>query len=319
MKRSSFPVLKGAAKVMAAVLVAIGVWALMACGGSSSDNGDGDGAEPSAFVFGPDTALEAAYLAADILDVFKGVSTVNEVVLGLVEGGAEDVDLSDDLCTPGGSATLNATQPFGSGTSATLTLTNCIDGDVGGTVQYEFNEVVATPVPYVDADMNLNLTGTVDGVAERNEAEFSFRAFRDPAAKGFDYFGRDSYWFLTEGGVTTKNACFNVNLRLSDSNVEFTRSEIVIVNGQNRLFTAFGRPAPVLAFQGDVLVDGSGVDFFAEVARADGYCGVVGASEGINPGSTGMTLLPDQAVADGVLLSFPGGSIETTWNAILDD
>lgn len=317
MKRLGFPVLKGTGSIVLALMVAIGIWTLVSCGGSSSDNGDGG--EPSAFVFGPDTALDAAFLAADILDIFGGVSAVNDAVLGLVEGGAEDVDLSDDFCAPGGIATLNATQPFGSGTSATLTLTNCIDGDVGGTVQYEFNEVVATPAPYVDADISLNLTGTVDGVAERNEAEFSFRAFRDPTAKGFDYFGRDSYWFLTEGGATTKNACFNVNLRMSDSNVEFTRSEIVIVNAQNRLFTAYGRPAPVLVFQGDVLVGGGGFDFFAEVARPDGYCGVVGASGGINPGSTGMTLIPDPAVADGVVLSFPGGSMETNWNAILDD
>jgi len=295
-------------------MFAVGVWGLVACGGSSSKNG-GAG-EPSAFVFNPDTALDAAFLVADIIDVFPGLSAVNDAVLGLVEGGADDADLSDDFCAPGGIAILNANQPFGPGAAATLTLTNCIDGSLGGTVQYDFTEVAATPNPFVDANVTLNLSGTVDGVVQRTEAEFSFRAFRDPSARGFDYFGRDSYWFLTEDGETTKNACFNVNLRLSDSIVEFTRSEIVIVNAQNRLFTVRGQGSPSLIFDDEeILIGGSGLQFVSEVSRLDGYCKVVGAPDGITPGNTGMNLVVDPDVRDGVILS---GTIKTTWGEILD-
>ena len=295
--------------------------AVAGCGGSS--NGNGEDTRLTAFDFGPDTAMEAAVLFADGIDLFIGLSGETGGVLSLVEAGVESEDMSELFCDPGGIAQLNAQQPYGPGTAATLTLTNCPFGSIGGTLQFSFTGVIEEPTPLIAGEIAVNVGGSVatdDGVEEqRIEGELSFRSFRDPGAQAFEFSGRDSYLFLTEGGGTTKFACFNVAMRPAEGGLVVDRNEVVVVDPQLRLFTAFGRAAPVLVFQGDGLGGGSGVDFFAEVARADGYCGVVGASEGIDPGSTGMTLIPDPDVADGVVLSFPGGSMETTWTAILDD
>jgi len=296
--------------------------AVAGCGGSS--NGNGEDTRLTAFDFGPGTAQEAALLFVEGHEAFIGLTEITWEILGAVKSGFTEMDLSETLCDDDGDAILNATQPFGPGTSATMTLTNCLFGSIGGTLQYSFTEVTGTPTDLIAGDIAVNVGGfvsTVDGREEqRVKGDLSFRAIRDPGAEVFEFFGRDSYLFWTEGGGTTKYACFDVVIRLSEDGLVVPRNEVVIVDSQHRLFTAFGRQDPVLAFAGrGDLLGGSGLDFLAQVARTDGYCGIVGAPEGIDPGRTSMTLIPDPEVVDGVVLEFLGGQIKTTWGTMVDE
>ncbi len=312
---------RGCKGLLPGALTVVLTLAVAGCGGSS--NGNGEDTRLTAFNFGPGTAREAALLFVEGQEAFIGLTEITWEILGAVESGVTEMDLSETLCDEDGDAILNATQPFGPGTSATMTLTNCLFGSIGGTLQYSFTEVTGTPTDLIAGDIAVNVGGfvaTVDGMEEqRVEGDLSFRVVRYPGSENFEFFGRDSYLFWTEGGGTTKYACFDVMIQLHENVLMVPRNQVVIVDSQHRLFTAFGRQDPVLVFagQGDLL-GGSGLDFLSQVARTDGYCGVVGAPEGIDPGRTSMTLIPDDVV-DGVVLSFPGGQIETTWGAMTDE
>jgi len=313
---------RGCKGLLPGALTVVLTLAVAGCGGSS--NGNGEDTRLTAFEFGSGTAREAALLFVEGQEAFLGLADETWGILGAVESGVTEADFSETFCDDGGIATLNATQPFGPGTSAIVTMTNCPNGSIGGTVQYSFTEVAGTPTALIAGDIAMNIGGfvaTVGGLEEqRLKGELSFRVVREPGAEIFEFFGRDSYLFWTEGGGTTKYACFDFVLRLSEGGWIVPRNQVVIVDSQHRLFTAFGRQDPVLAFagQGDLL-GGSGLDFLAQVARTDGYCGVVGAPEGIDPGRTSMTLIPDPDVVDGVVLSFLGGVIETTWDAMVEE
>jgi len=348
MKRLRFPLLKRTGRAVLALFVAFGAWGLVACGGGSS--GIGGVKEPTAFVFNAQTAEKAAFLAADYLDVFLGISEVTGEILALVEVGEVSADFSG-LCEPGGTAVMNAQlTPEGRlavGNSISLNLDRCIDGVVGGTVQFsvgQYDESAILPSAFVTMRVRVDLSGG----GQTTEARFFVQVFRDVDASeiGFRYFGlgdREAIWSLTEpapGGKTTF-ACFDFNLVfvddgdgaalvLGDRRLQAGPfvTKGLIVDERNRLFGLTGAFFPVeseLRFeqQGDewVPVSGYGLDFRSE-ASGSTRCIVVGIDEGITPGRTSMDLRIDEDVFGGVILTVDppdGPPIRTTWLDLLDD
>jgi hypothetical protein len=323
-------------------LTGAGAWALAfvlaagmgAMGCSSSSSSDDAGVEPRAFEFTPETMMEAAWLAVDKLDLFVGgLSELSAGILGVVEEGEQSVDFSADLCEAGGTAVLNATQPLGAGSSAVLTLANCLDGDTSGTLSYNvqtYDAGATTPSPYLVANVELNLSGTDDlGGPEATTARFLLQAFRDETSIGFRYGDPAALWSLTEEGSTTKLACFDLNVFLQGENVILGDRRVgdtyaVVVSGDNRLFSVVGFGAgPDLVFGASgeddyVVLNGSGLDFVSLVARSD--CAAAGAPDGITPGNTSMALYPDPDVFGGIVLELDDGTtVNTTWMGILDD
>lgn len=345
MKRYRFLVLNSAGRVFLALVVAIGVCGLVACGSSSSSK-NGAAGEPTAFAFTQDTLRDAAFLAVDKIDVLFPVSQIANAVVELGESDVRQIDLSADFCDGVGTATLTV-PPIAPGVDALLAFTDCGGDALTGTAYFRVQNYTAgaqTPNPFMKALVELELTGVEDGVQGRTEAKFQLEAFRDPQSIGFRHFGSDAYFLLTEGTETTKLGCFDFNLRfmLDDEDeigeirfgdrdlVDLTPSG-VFVDGNNRLFSVTGswpRQTPpielIFAEIGDEfeVVDGYGLDFRAEasVPGAKG-CAVVGAKDGISPGNTRMTLRPDPDVFGGVILTADpsGAQIKTTWSQILGD
>ena len=351
MKRYRVPVLKSAGRVVLALLVAIGVWGLVACGGGSS-NGIGGVKEPTAYVFNAQTAEKAAFLAVDFLDVFFGISQVTGEILALVEAGKDSEDLSG-LCDPGGTAVMNAQLTpegrLGVGNSISLDLDRCIDGVVGGTVNFsvgQYDENVILPGAFVTMRVRVDLSGG----DQTTEARFFVQAFRntDGSEVGFRYFGsrdREAIWSLTEPAPDGKTsfACFDFNLLFVDNGggaalvlgdpqiagAGFWRTQGLIVDERNRLFGLTGAfPRPVesdLRFEQSggewVPVSGDGLNFRSQ-ASGSTRCIVVGIDDGITPGTTNMDLRIDEDVLGGVILTVAppdGPPIRTTWLDLLDD
>ena len=349
MKRYRFSILKSAGRVVLALLVAIGVWGLMACGGGSS-NGIGGVKEPTAYVFNAQTAEKAAFLAVDYLDVFLGFSELTAAILEVAESGEDSADFSN-LCDGSGTAFLNAQQPFGQGTSVILTLTDCIDEVVGGTVNFSvggYNESAILPSTVVTMRVDVNLSGG----GQTSEGQFFLRVVRnaDKSEMGFLYRGfpdREAFWSITEPAPVGKTtfACFDFNLvflgngdgaaavlgdrrLVSRTGGGFAATKGLIVDERNRLFGLTGAFFPVdseLRFgkEGDewVPVSGYGLDFYSNAAD-NKECRVVGIDEGITPGTTSMTLRVDEEVFGGVILAVDppdGDPIRTTWLDLLDD
>ena len=339
------PVLNGAGKVFLALLMALGIWVLVACGGSSSSD-NGAAGEPTAFVFTQDTLLDAAFLAVDKIDVLFPVSQIANAVVELGESDVRQIDLSEDFCDGVGDATLTV-PPIAPGVDALLALTNCGSDALTGTAYFRIQNYAAgaqTPNPFMRALVELELTGVEQGIQGRTEAKFQLEAFRDQQSIGFRHFGSDAYFFLTEGTETTKLACFDFSLRFmfgaqdeisqvrfGDRNLVDVTPSGVFVDGNNRLFSVTGswpRQTPpidlIFVEIGDEfeVVDGYGLDFSPEasVPGAKG-CAVAGAADGITPGNTSMTLRPDPDVLGGVILTAvpSGAQIKTTWLQILGD
>ena len=345
MKRYRVPVLKSTGRVVLALLVAIGVWGLVACGGGSS-SGIGGVEEPKAYVFNAQTAEKAAFLAGDYLDTFFAISEVTAAILEVVEAGESSANFSD-LCDGSGTAFLNAQQPFGPGSSITLTLTDCIEG-VGGNITFsvwQYRETAILPESFVILRVQVNLSGA----GQTSEARFFIDGFRnaDETEMGFRYWGsrdNEAFWSLTEPAPDGKTtfACFDFNLVfvddgdgaavvLGDRRLQIAPGFVtkgLIVDERNRLFGLTGAFFPVeseLRFeqQGDewVPVSGYGLDFRSE-ASGSTRCIVVGIDEGITPGRTNMDLRIDEEVPGVVVLTVDppdGPPIRTTWLGLLDD
>lgn len=326
MKRVSFPVLKGAWRVVRGPMVVIGVWGLVACGGGSG-NGNGEDTELRAFVFGPDTAEEAAFLAADNITTFQAVSQIMKRVVALGESEQRTADLSDDFCAENGSAILNV-PPFEPGVDALLEFSGCGDDALTGTVYFRVQDYEAEapppspapPPPFLTVVVDLDLTAAEEGLPSATRAKFASQAFRDAESVTFRYFEDEfeSYWFMTEGEQTTKFGCFDLSIRETDEAVSLMGFRSVFVNAAKELFSVFNPAGERLRFEGGIVVGGDGLNFLSQAAvgRDRSGCAVVGAPEGITPGTSGMNLVPDPDVADGIILS---GSIKTTWRAILAD
>ena len=342
MKRFRFPVLKGAGRVVFAPLVAIGVWGLMACGGGSS--GIGGVPEPTAYVFNAQTSEKAAFMAVDYLDTFFAISEVTAAMLELVEAGKDSADFSD-LCDGSGTAFLNAQQPFGPGSSITLSLTDCIDG-MGGTVIFSvwgYSETAILPESFVVLRVRVNLFGG----GQTAEARFFVYGYRnaDEGEIGFRYWGsrdNEAFWSLTEPAREGKTtfACFDFNLVFLDDGTTVVLGDRrlqkqagwvtrgLIVDERNRLFGltgAFFRVESDLRFEQQagewVPVSGYGLDFLSQAAGGT-RCIVVGIDDGITPGTTNMDLRIDEEVLGGVILTVDppdGPPIRTTWLDLLGD
>jgi len=344
MKSLVIPIGPGRAFLL--LLAAAALLGVPACGGSGGGSSDQPGVpggggslpEPSAFQFIDQNMPEAAFLVADNIDVFAGgLGELNAVVIELLEDGVVDFDLSG-LCDGSGTAVFNATPPLGPGGSALLTLTNCIDGAIGGTVSYGIASydpaaVLRTdggPSPwFIGLSVRVRLEGVGDTGPQRTDARFLVAAFRDANTLVFRYFGDDSYWTLVENDERTTMACFDFAVAFRDNAVVFGdraitdgygRSKGSIVNARNRIFTFWNSGTePELVFErsGDALhlVGGGGLTL-----RPEGVCPVIGAPDGITPGTGHLQILPDPAVFDGVILRLhTGAEIRTTWNEIIDD
>ena len=346
MKRYRVPVLKSTGRVVLALLVGIGVWGLVACGGGSS-SGIGGVKEPNAYVFNAQTAEKAAFLAADYLDVFLGISELTAQIVALVEAGEESADLSG-LCSPGGTAIMNAQLTpeggLGAGSSISLSLDRCIDGVVGGTVDFSvrrYDESALLPEAFVFMRVSIDLAGGGQTTLARFFVQLSRDA--DESEIGFRYFGsrdNEAIWSFTEPDGKTTFACFDFNLVFVDDGTAVVLgdrriagagawiTEGLIVDEQNRLFGLTGAFFPVpsdLQFRrlaGEwVPASGYGLDFYSEAAGST-RCIVVGIDDGITPGRTSMELRIDIEVPGGVVLTVDppdGPPIPTTWLDLLDD
>ena len=329
MKRYRFPVLKGAGTLVLALLVAIGVWGLVACGGSSG-NGNGEDKDLSAFVFGPDSAEKAAFLAADSIMTFL---TVNEVMKAVVELGESEEDtavLTDDFCDGEGSAVLTV-PPLGPGIDALLEFNACGEDALNGTVYFRVQDYdadtpepsPAPPLPFLSVVVDLELTGEEDGIPSETRAEFAVEALRDSGSHTFRYFDDqfESYWFMKEGAQETKLGCFDLSIRETDDTIELIGFRGVFVDAEKRVFSVFRERGDLLQFQDGLVVDGDGFTFLSLASGSPDRlgCAVVGAPEGITPGRSSMNLATDPDMVDGIILSSPGWTVETTWRAILAD
>lgn len=279
--------------------------------------------------------LEAAFLTADKITVFlEELSELNGIVIELLEDGVVDSDLSE-LCDGVGSAVFNATPPLGPGGSALITLTDCIDGAIGGTISYGIGlydadavlpDGTQIPQPFIGMNMRVRLEGEGDTGPQRADARFLVMAFRDASTLAFRYFGDDAYWSLVENDERSSIACFDFAVAFRGDAVVFGDRAIThesrgsIVNARNRIFTFWNSgPEPELIFQrsGETLqlTGGGGLTL-----RPQGVCAVIGAPDGITPGTGQMEIHPEPGVLDGVLLRLhTGAEIRTTWATILDD
>jgi hypothetical protein len=330
-----------------AILLLLAVAALLsvpACGGSGGGSSDQPGdpggggklPEPSAFQFIDQNVPEAAFLVADNISVFlEGLSDLNGVVIELLEDGVVDFDLSG-LCDGSGTAVFNATPPLGPGGSALITLTNCIDGAIGGTITYGIGlydadavlpEGTQIPVPFIGMSVRVRLEGEGDTGPQQTDARFRVMAFRDANTLAFFYdSGEEGYWTLVENEERSTLACFEFAVAFRGDAVVFGdraithRSRGSIVNARNRIFTFWNSGAePELVFErsGDTLhlVGGGGLTL-----RPEGVCPVIGAPDGITPGTGYLEILPNPAIFDGVILRLhTGAEVRTTWGTIIDD
>jgi hypothetical protein len=326
MKSDGFPYLRVAGRILVVLFIGLLVWGLMACGGSSS-NGNGEDTELRAFVFGPDTAEEAAFLAADSIMTFL---TVNEIMKAVIELGESEEDtavLTDEFCDGEGSAVLTV-PPLGPGVDALLEFTACGDDALTGMVYFRVKSYEADapppspapPPPFLSLVVDLEVTGEEAGIPSQTRAEFAAEAFRDAGSATFRYFEDEfeSYWFMKEGAQETKRGCFDLSIRETDDAVSLIGFRSVFVDAEKRLFSVFRLFGDLLRFQDGLVVGGDGFPFLSQAAVGQGRdgCAVVGAPEGITPGRTSMNLETDPDVVDGIVLS---GTIKTTWRAILAD
>lgn len=306
---------RGFQSPMLGTFTAITTLALVGCGGSSG-NGSGEDTDLRAFVFGPDTAEEAAFLVADTIDVFLEVSEITNAVIELGESDKTSANLSGELCGGDGVAELTV-PPLEDGVDALLQFSNCGEDALSGTVYFRVQSYTdaATPGPFFISLVDLDLNQEEKGLTVETRAEFAVEAFRDTQSVRFRYFGdqSESYWFLTEGGQATKIGCFDLSIRKIDDSVWLDGIRGVFVSQAKRVFS-IPPFRDALLFEEGIVVGGNGFDFFSQ-----GKCGVVGAPEGITPGTTNMKLTTDPEVTAGIVLSFPGGTINTTWSQILDD
>lgn len=343
----SFVIPIGPRRAFLFLLAAAALLGVPACGGSGGSSSDQPGApggggslpEPSAFQFIDQNMPEAAFLVADKISVFlEGLSDLNGVVIELLEDGVVDFDLSG-LCDGSGTAVFNATPPLGPGGSALITLTDCIDGAIGGTVRYTILDYDPAAVLRTDGEqpspwfivigLTVRLEGEGDTGPQRTDARFPVMAFRDANTLAFRYIGDDGYWTLVENDERTTLACFDLSVAFRGDTVVLGEPAITrgphghsfgsIVNPSNRIFSFWNTHTEgqlVFERSGDALdlVGGGGLTL-----RPEGVCPVIGAPDGITPGTGYLEILPDPAVFDGVLLRLhTGAEIRTTWNAIID-
>lgn len=348
MKSLDIPIGPGRAFLFS--LAAAALLGVPACGGSGGGGSDQPGdptgggslPEPSAFQFTDQSMPEAAFLVADKISVFLGgLSDLNGVVIELLEDGVVDFDLSG-LCEGSGTAVFNATPPLGPGGSALLTLTDCIDGAIGGTVRYLILDYDPTavlpigmevPVPFIVIGLTVRLEGEGDTGPQRTDGRVLVMAFRDAGTLAFSYVSGDNgYWTLVENDERTTLACFELPVAIRGDTVVLGDAVISrglgphgtsfgsIVTPRNRIFSFWNNHIEgqlVVERSGDTLhlVGGGGLTL-----KPEGECAVIGAPDGITPGAGQMEILPDPAVFDGVILRLhTGAEIRTTWNAIIDD
>lgn len=329
MKPDRFPGTKSAGRVALTLVLGCCVAGLVACGGSSG-NGNGEDTDLRAFVFGPDTAEEAAFLAADSIMTFLTVNDVMKAVIELGESEEDTAFLTDEFCDGEGSAVLTV-PPLGPGIDALLQFDACGEDTLNGTVYFRVQDYDADtpepspepPPPFLSVVVDLDLTGEEDGIPSETRAEFAAEAFRDTGSRTFRYFEDEfeSYWFIKEGAQETKLGCFDLSIRETDDAVSLIGFRSVFVDAEKRVFSVFRLFGELLRFQDGLVVDGDGFPFLSQAAVGPGRdgCAVVGAPEGITPGRSSMNLATDPDMVDGIILSSPGWTVETTWRAILAD
>lgn len=334
MKCCRFPILSGAGRVFPALLVAVGVWGLVACGGgSSSSNGTG---EPGTFVFTSDNMVDAAETGVSAFTTFEGVSEFVVLMVELAgpsqslepvsqENRLTPMEITDIPICLDGNATLTSSDFLTPGATAVLSLDGCkieengqdyfvLDGDVELAV-VAFNPEALPPDPFLVASLTIDVN--FDEVLEGRREQGSFvtenlplRASLGTDSIVFEYGLGEEVLFTAQqtepSASTIKFGCFEIGIELvvGDGDVYARRvggSSGVVVD--NRAFGVAGG----LGFQmfgGEPVPRDGELQYFSELPRE---CSAIGAGEGITPAPSAMKLFPGQEAPQMVLELYPNG------------
>jgi len=338
MKRYRFPVLKSAARVVLALLVAIGVWALVACGGGSN-NGTG---EPGTFVFNSDNMVEAAGEGVLAKTVWEEVSEFLVLIVELLEPDQEVEALSRDFrLTPlqmtqplpclddTGSATLTYDDVLADNTKATLSFDQCkIDPDpeyliLDGELVLRVGSYNAEPesgAPFLQGSLAIDLSVDEFLDGERSQSALKtgatrtvpLQAFREANSIAFRYgFGLPDV-LLTIQQTEPKQArvefgCFNVRIDAieEDGDLRLTRTDGYSAIVVDNLGFSVSGALDFEMFQGEPVPREGRLEYRSDLGR--GPCPAVRAPEGITPAPTAMRMFPAPEAPFMVLELYPNG------------
>jgi len=323
MKRYRFSVLKGAGRIVLALVVALGVWGLVACG-SSSKNGNGTG-EPGTFVFNSGNMVEAAGEGVLAITVWEGVSEFLGLIVELLEPDQGLGALSGDFrLTPlqmtqplpciTGSATLTYDDVLADNTKATLSFEKCkIDPDpeyliLNGELVLRvssYNAEAESGAPFLQGNLAIDVSFDEFLDGERAQAALKtgatrnvpLQVFREANSIAFLYgFGfPDVLLTIRETEpkqVTREFGCFDVRINFTeeDGDLRLSRTDgytAIVVD--NLAFSVSGA-LDFGMFQGESVPRDGRLEYRSELGR--GPCRAVRAPEGITPAPTAMRLFP---------------------------
>jgi hypothetical protein len=336
MKRLRFPVLKGAGRVVLALLVAIGVWALVACGGGSKNGTD----EPGTFVFDSGNMVEVAGDGVLAIGLWEGVSDFLGLIVELLEPDQAMDALNGDLrLTPlqmtqplpciTGSATLTYDDVLADNTKATLSFEKCkIDPDpeyfiLDGELVLRVGSYNAEPepgAPFLQGSLAIDVSFDEFLDGERAQASLKtgatrtvpLQAFRQTDSVAFQYGLGLPDVLLTIQETEPRQAklefgCFNVRINAieEDGDLRLSRTDGYSAIVADNLGFSVSGALDFEMFQGEPVPRDGGLEYRSDLGR--GPCPAVRAPEGITPAPTAMRLFPAPEAPFMVLELYPNG------------